>query len=260
MTSDASNTKNLPPDSATVNAHIATAYALLAIDDTLRSSLDRISDEQAETPMGGHGECCEPAPAGDLPGKPVEPGDLRAGDRVAFAWVGTGERITCALRQSVGGSVLSSDTPLSSDYRPNVVAGGEWCYEIFDVRLIERAPREDEDPNEALARVIFGDAFGSHEGLRLAQLDVARAAREFIEAEADDADFSAADLYYARATKAEAERDEWREVAARYADWRDKWQARHAALRADVEACRNASQIEGILARDDERAAKGEGR
>lgn len=39
----------------------------------------------------------------------------------------------------------------------------------------------DVDRDEALARVIFGDAYGSHEGLRLAQLDVARAAREHIE-------------------------------------------------------------------------------
>lgn len=91
----------------------------------------------------------EPTPADDLPGEPVEPGDLRAGDKVGFTWEGTGERITCALRQSVGGSVLTSDTPLSSGYHPNVVWGGEWCYEIFDVRLIERAPREDEDPDEA---------------------------------------------------------------------------------------------------------------
>ena len=32
--------------------------------------------------------------------------------------------------------------------------------------------------------------------------------------------------YLDRAIKAEAERDEWREVAARYADGRDKWQAK----------------------------------
>lgn len=43
------------------------------------------------------------------------------------------------------------------------------------------SPRcKDVDPDEALARVIFGDAYGSHEGLRLAQLDVARAAREHL--------------------------------------------------------------------------------
>lgn len=73
------------------------------------------------------------------------------------------------------------DTP--QDATGATEAGREWGAGISDVRLIERAPREDEEPDEALARVIFGDAFGSHDGLRLAQLDVARAAREHIEAE-----------------------------------------------------------------------------
>ena len=44
-------------------------------------------------------------------------------------------------------------------------------------------PGEPVDRDEALARVIFGDAYGSHEGLRQAQLDVALKAREHIEAE-----------------------------------------------------------------------------
>ena len=90
----------------------------------------------------------EPGPADDLPGEPVEPGDLRAGDRVAFMW--GDERITGTL-VSVHG-VLRSNAPASSGYTPNVVWDGEWHGGISDVRLIERAPREDEDRDEALAR------------------------------------------------------------------------------------------------------------
>ena len=102
--------------------------------------------------------------------------------------------------------------------------------------------------------------------------------------------------------KAEAERDEWREVAARYEDGRDKWQAKWresdgARERAEAEAkefsdwhddacverdAANAERdalrerllrlredlspgglvwaVDAALTRDDERAAKGEGR
>ena len=122
----------------------------------------------------------EPAPADDLPGEPVEPGDLRAGDKVAFTWWGV-EHSTCTLVSVAGGSILRADANDAGDRGiPYVVIRGGWAGGISDVRLIERAPREGEGPDEALARVIFGDAFGSHEGLRLAQLDVARAAREHL--------------------------------------------------------------------------------
>ena len=83
------------------------------------------------------------APADDLPGEPVEPGDLRAGDRVEFTY--KGERITCNL---VSGrlvvTTLRSNVPDSGGYTPNVVFRGRWDSGISDVRLIERAPREDE--------------------------------------------------------------------------------------------------------------------
>lgn len=123
-----------------------------------------------------------PAPADDLPGEPVEPGDLRAGDVVAFTY--DGERIQGPLARYL--SWLSVEM---TDHSPISVLSlsGRWAGGISDVRLIERAPREDEGPDEALARVIFGDAYGSHEGLRLAQLDVALMAREHIEAEQEDA-------------------------------------------------------------------------
>ena len=146
----------------------------------------------------------EPAPADDLPGEPVEPGDLRAGDRVAFTW--GDECITSTLVSSYDGDALYSGTPRPSGYTPNVVWDGEWAGGISDVRLIERAPREDVDPDEALASSIERRLETTH-----SWLEAARAAREHIEAEADDADFSAADLYYARATKAETERDALRE-------------------------------------------------
>lgn len=217
-------------------------------------NLDAIKHE-AETPMREHGECCEP----------VEPGDLRAGDRVGFTW--NGGRIIGALVSDQGVDALRSDAPDSGGYSPNVVhKGREWCAGISDVRLIERAPREDEDPDEALARVIFGDAYGSHEGLRLAQLDVARAARAHIESEERD---SWVDYYrhrlVDRAEKAEA-------ALADLTRQRDEWQARHAALRDDVDKYRcdmgyveSHEQVSllgvqmrlgGILARDTQRGAR----
>lgn len=200
------------------------------------------------------GMCMASAPADDLPGEPVEPGDLRAGDRVAFTWWGR-ERITCTLVSSYDDTTLRSDAPDSDGYYPSIVYRAEWRGGISAVRLIERAPREDENPDEALARVIFGDAYGSHEGLRLAQLDVARAAREHIAAtggaptatrlaaEAAQRNYDAAQEQRARAEQAEAERDEWRERLLR--------------LRADLSPGGLIWPVDAALRRDDERAAKG---
>ena len=117
--------------------------ALLALHDLLRERLpERVEPEGVKD---------ESAPADDLPGEPVEPSDLRAGDRVAFAWVGW-ERITCTLVSDPNGPSLRSDTPDSNGYRPHVTSGDEWVSGVYDVRLIERAPREDESPDEERAR------------------------------------------------------------------------------------------------------------
>ena len=241
----------------------------------------------------------EPAPTDDLPGEPVEPGDLRAGDRVEFAWEKTGEDIACTLVNFHDGSALYSDVPDSGGYRPNVVWNGVWCHGITDVRLIERAPREDEDPDEVLAMDLYHASLKIPPAAKVGPsawddftrrqwLDVARAAREHIEQEIpEELDKigitwqSRARRMGKRAEKAETERDEWREVAARYADGRDKWQAkwresdeareraeaerdalreRLDALRADVERFSAGDPLItplDILARDDERAAKG---
>ena len=91
----------------------------------------------------------EPGPADDLPGEPVEPGDLRAGDRVEYDYEGL--RYSSTL-SAYGNATLRSDSLDPDGFIPNVVVGGEWCHGISDVRLIERAPREDEDPDGALAR------------------------------------------------------------------------------------------------------------
>lgn len=137
-----------------------------------------------------------PAPADDLPGEPVEPGDLRAGDRVGFTWKGR-ERINCALVSGAHESVLLSDTPGSGGYAPDVVWDGEWCSGISDVRLIERAPREDESPDEAHER--------QEHGLGVFGYCSERRARK-------DAEAALADMTRQR----------------------DEWQARHKALREDV--------------------------
>lgn len=189
----------------------------------------------------------EPAPDDDLPGEPVEPGDLRAGDVVAFTY--DGERIEGPLVRRFG--LLSVEM---TDHSPIDVRSilGRWATGISDVRLLERAPREGEDRDEALARVIFGDAYGSHEGLRLAQLDVALMAREHIEAEQEDVVATLreeVEIQTARAERAEAERDALRE--------------RLDALRDDIVNGRLLSAAEAafggwLIARDDERAAKGE--
>ena len=217
----------------------ATKHALLAIIDLL--------DERLPKPVKNESVY--------LPGEPVEPGDLRAGDRVSFPW--NDEYITCNLVTVHGGSFLRSDAPDSDGFCPDVVSRGcRWAGGITDVRLIERAPREDEDSDEALARVIFGDAYGSHEGLRQAQLDVARAAREHIEAEWKTyilREQAAREKAQDRAAKAEAEvarvttdleasrasNDEWIERARRKAaernamtDDRNSWEQKASEAEA----------------------------
>ena len=221
---------------------------------------------KADTPEEWH---VDPAPADDLPGEPVEPSDLRAGDKVAFAW--EGERHTCTLVSVHDGIVLRSDTPDSDGFTTNVVWGRKWASGISDVRLIERAPREGEGRDEALARVIFGDAYGSHEGLRLAQLDVALMAREHVEAEWEP-------YILQEQTAREKAQDRAEKAAAVLADMtrqRDEWQARHEALREDVErgarhwstfassdayrqriARAAGEDLTAYLARDDERGAR----
>lgn len=223
----------------------------------------------------------EPTPADDLPGEPVEPSDLRAGDRVEFTWQGD-ERITCALVSDLGGDVLVSDAPHSKGYLPNVVYRGKWDVGISDVRLIERAPREDEDPDEALAKVLYETPFAADSEtlvgwrhldgvLREHWLDVARAAREQIEAEVlrkvERATDDRYDRALDRAEKAEAKAVDYEEryecshatnMAAQSAlvraeAERDALRERLDALRADLRADRLMSPT--ILYRDDERAA-----
>lgn len=106
-----------------------------------------------ETHVDGalRGECL----ADDLPGEPVEPGDLRAGDKVEFTW--EGERITCHLVSD--GTVLHPGVWDSDGWTPIVVTRDrKWRRGISDVRLIERAPREDEhrDDTEQAALVEEG--------------------------------------------------------------------------------------------------------
>lgn len=127
-------------------------------------------------------------------GEPVEPGDLRAGDRVAFTY--RGERITCALVGHQDGDVLCSDVPDSTGYAPDVVYCREWANVISDVRLIERAPRED-DPDA-----------DSDERIR---------------------------VYVEMVERAERRVDELEPALARSETERDEWKAKHAALRAAVQ-------------------------
>lgn len=208
----------------------------------------------------------------DLPGEPVEPGDLRAGDRVAFTWL-SGERMTCTLvEHSHLGGVLHSDvTDASGVHRPNLTSGDLWATGISDVRLLERAPREGEDRDEALARVIFGDAYGSHEGLRLAQLDVALMAREHIEAEEAEnhpvgcgqmiRDVRDGDGFVTTIDGVMiAKTDSWNDLTERAK--KAEAEAKHLrerldALRADLSPGGLVWAVDAALARDDERAAKG---
>ena len=194
-------------------------HALLAIHDTLAEIRDRLPERtevkvapfdpdlvaaniaalkhELETPMRGHGECCEPAPTDDLPGEPVE-------------------------------------------------------------------------PDEALARVIFGDAFGSHEGLRLAQLDVALMAREHIEAEEAEnhpvgcgqmiRDVRDGDGFVTTIDGVMiAKTDSWNDLTERAK--KAEAEAKHLrerldALRADLSPGGLIWTVDAALRRDDERAAK----
>lgn len=268
-----------PHPSADGTAIFACARYLAAIHDTL---LATSGSKPAPADFARVG--IEPTPADDLPGEPVEPGDLRAGDRIEYDYEGLRYSSVLVRHPNVA-FALCSEIPDRDGSTTNITSGPSWCVGISDVRLIERAPREDEDdPNEALARVIFGDAYGSHEGLRLAQLDVALMAREHIEAEQEEVVATLREevaIQTARAEQAEVERAEWREVAARYADGRDKWQAkwresgeareqaeaerdalreRLDALRADLSPGGLIWPVDAALRRDDERAAKGEQR
>lgn len=186
----------------------------------------------------GNPRCAKAGTPDDLPGEPVEPGDLRAGDRVEFTWEGA--RFACTLVSVHDGIVLRSDTPDSDGFTTNVVWGRKWASGISDVRLIERAPREGEGSDEA--RVCYSDEcgepcqskqerdrdeiarLGTQIGLLSHRLGVERKSRK----------------------KVKAERDALRE--------------RLDALREDVERFIAGDPLItplDILARDDERAAKG---
>lgn len=228
-------------------------HALLAIHDTLAEIRDRLPERvevkvapfdpgviaanlealkhEVETPMRGHGECCEPAPAGERRVNVTITDVYAAPDDYGF------------LRINVG-----PETAVIDQNASNVT-----------VTDVEPAPA-DVDPDEALARVIFGDAFGSHEGLRLAQLDVARAAREYLMDEDEDGIQIAHSVgYEAGLRKAEAaladmtrQRDEQTRDAI-------EWRNRHDALRKDVwvesgsRVAAVAAAAHGILRRDIER-------
>lgn len=210
----------------------------------------------------------DPAPADDLPGEPVEPGDLRAGDRVEFTY--KGERITCNL---VSGrlvvTTLRSNVPDSGGYTPNVVFRGRWDSGISDVRLIERGPREGEDPDEALARVIARHLDiswnGTNEAGRSDLCTAARAAREHIEAEQEEVVATLREevaIQTARAEQAEVWMSKWQQSCNDARDERDALRERLDALRDDIVNGRLLSAAEAafggwLIARDDERAAKG---
>lgn len=224
----------------------------------------------------------QPAPTDDLPGEPVEPGDLRAGDRVAFTF--EQERITCTLVSDPDGMTLFSDVPGSGGYAPNVVVCGGWCDGISDVRLIERAPREDEDPNEALAKT-YERAERAERACRTLGKVVEDQCRDALNAtglhhligEDGDGDWMAVWENLAelrpRAEKAESDRDALRErIEALRADVQETH--RHAVAHHEYAAspthipsphahedCAEQARdsLADILARDDERA-KGEQR
>ena len=235
-----------------------TLHALLAIHDLLDERLPKPKPiehvlnldalkHQVETPPGEHGECCEPAPADDLPGEPVEPGDLRAGDRVEFTY--RGERIACTLVSSPLGPALTSDTPRSSGYRPSIVnRSGEWCYGVSDVRLIERAPRGDEDPDEAddedaKAMHATMDTHLHWDDLSNVEKDAIRSQAERMRQHFDIKDHLAAQEYSIRAERAEAEQDELRDAcnswqsAAQEAEYlSEKFRAERDGWKADAVA------------------------
>ena len=238
----------------------ATKHALLAIIDLL--------DERLPKPVKNESVY--------LPGEPVEPGDLRAGDRVSFPW--NDEYITCNLVTVHGGSFLRSDAPDSDGFCPDVVSRGcRWAGGISDVRLIERAPREAEDPDEALiddvllerqgdllrriANELKGepDPGSSHGWDDLPRL--AAEATSMIEAHR-----VGIATQKARAEQAEAERDALRgrldalrAGLSRLHSNVEKWHTRLERDNADG-LIREALRDLVDLVRDDERAAKGEQR
>lgn len=256
--------------------------------DELKALLSKISEESVTTSNAladmldllrerlpePEGVKDEPAPADDPPGEPVEPGDLRAGDEVAFTWL-SGERMTCTLvEHSHLGGVLHSDvTDASGVHRPNLTSGDLWATGISDVRLIERAPREGESPDEALAKVLHSadgtNMAAFHEltgGKRDAYLNMARAAREHIESEQEDAvAFLRAEVEVQtdRAEKAEAalsrveqqrdvEHAEHLNTKAALADERDRHDAtitERDALRERLDALRGAVVTEPSILR-----------
>lgn len=257
-----------PHPSADGTAIFACARYLAAIHDTL---LATSGSKPAPADFARVG--IEPTPADDLPGEPVEPGDLRAGDRVAFTW--RGERITCNLAISPSGMTLFSDVPGADGYAPNVTYRGDvWAGGISDVRLIERAPREDEEPDEALAKAIcesldFPPTSLLGCAVHAAVSDVL-AARKHIEAEQEEVVATLreeVDIQTARAERAEVERAEfngfWKEALAdvrKARSERDALRERLDALRADLSPGGLIWPVDAALRRDDERAAKGEQR
>ena len=188
--------------------------------------------------------------ADDLSGETVEPGDLRAGDRVGFTR--DGERTACTLvsEHSAGGYLLRSDAPCSRGYRPVVVSGDKWCHGISDVRLIERAAREDEGPDEALARVLREADEWFTESTQEDYLRMARAAREHIYAEPDQSwvtrDIEEAEERY-RAERARAEQAEGALDAESLARICQKERAEHAEAKRD-EWKERAEKAEGVCA------------
>lgn len=159
------------------------------------------------------------------------------------------------------------------------------------------------DPDEALAKELWDAFWGDsepdesweHNDDRVYWLNVARAAREHIEAEweevaksfedgrdkwqaearqqraraeqaegALDAESLTRICQKERAEHAEAKRDEWKERAKKAEAERDEWKARHEALREDVETRWafadddfTKSILHSILKGDDDRAARG---
>lgn len=95
-----------------------------------------------ERPLNSICPACEPAPADDLPGEPVEPGDLRAGDRVAY---------TYRWKRYEGALVVTTmrRQPITTLEHAGLLVTfeGRWAGGISDVRLIELAPA-DVDPDE----------------------------------------------------------------------------------------------------------------
>lgn len=219
----------------------------------LAANLEAIEHE-VETPMRGHGECCEPADITEEPpvGSQVTDREGDVWERRENGWTWWARDRWLLIRRSWE-SVVRDAAPLrftTDEDRKRVGLP------------VDPAPA-DVDPDEALARVIFGDAFGSHEGLRLAQLDVALMAREHIEAEQEEVVATLREevaIQTARAEQAEVWMSKWQQSCNDARDERDALRERLDALREDVERFSAGDPLItplDILARDDERAAKG---